>query len=103
MMVHIELTPYEGEPDCKKRLCSMAKNLTTHRKSVCIDSDDEANCIITTFKFRDMPQGTAVSLIHKELKHAIWEGWEDLHISFRRDNFKWYFICNTLINRRTPW
>lgn len=37
MMVNIELTPYEGEPDCKERLHSMAKDLTTHRKSVCVD------------------------------------------------------------------
>ncbi|MCW7555949.1 hypothetical protein NX722_25635 [Endozoicomonas gorgoniicola] len=82
MMVNIELTPYEGEPDCKERLRSMAKDLTTHRKSVRVDSDDEVNRITTVFEFRDMPQGTAVSQIHKALKHAVWEGWEDFCISF---------------------
>ena len=71
MMVHIELPPYEGEPDCKERLCSMAKDLTTHRKSVCVDIDDETNRITTTFEFRDMPQGTAVNLIHKAVTYSL--------------------------------
>ena len=35
MMVNIELTPYEGEPDCKERLRSMAKDLTTQKECLC--------------------------------------------------------------------
>lgn len=82
MVVHIDLVPNGDVQEARKSLHSMAKELTTDRSSIEQNVETEEGLIVTSFQIQPVTQGAAVSLIHKKLKQTLWEGWEDICISF---------------------
>ncbi|MGI9277650.1 MAG: hypothetical protein ACR2PT_22725 [Endozoicomonas sp.] len=84
MVVHIDLIPYAEITESESLLRSMAEKLTTEKSSIEIETEPEEKRIIISFRFHSMAQGAAVSLIHSQLKLALWEGWEDICISFSK-------------------
>ena len=85
MMVHIDLIPCSEIAESESHLRSMAEKLTTDRSSIEIETEAEEKRIIVSFSFHSMAQGAAVSLVHRELKSTLWDGWEDICISFSKE------------------